>query len=156
MELKKWLALCLALAFVGMGSGCGLLAENPSSSNSSQEQSESDQLTYEIEKADGKIEITITKNDYVKQISLMDVMQLLQEEEKLAYVVVDGMVTEMEGVANTANSYWMLYTDHELSNTDWGTVEYKGETYASAMFGAETMPATVGTTYLWSYETFSW
>ena len=156
MKGKKCLAFCLAVAFIGMGSGCGLLADNSAQAGNSSQMQLEEQLTYEIEKADGKIEITITKNDYVKQISLMDVMQLLQEEEKLAYVVVDGMVTEMEGVANTSNSYWMLYTDHELSNTEWGTAEYNGKTYASAMFGAETMPAANGTTYLWSYETFSW
>ena len=156
MKGKKWLAFCLAMAFVGMGSGCGVLTENSAQvGNSSQMQLE-EQLTYEVEKSEGKVVITIAKNDWVKKISLADIMQLLQEEGKLSYTMTDGMVTEMEGVANTSNSYWMLYTNHELSNTEWGTVEYNGETYASAMFGAENMPATNGCTYIWSYETFSW
>ncbi len=151
MKLKKLFAFCLALAVIGSACGCGLLAENLPDSSSSQV---SEEVICEIEKADGKVVITVTECE--GEVVLADVMQLLQEEGKLSYIIADGMVTEMEGMANTGNSYWMLYTDHEFSNTEWGTVEYNGKTYASAMFGAENMPAEQGAVYVWSYETFSW
>lgn len=157
MKFKKLFACCLAFAFVGMACGCNGVggAENSSDTQSNAEQDEN--LNYELVKADGKVIITITKNNHTKNVKLMEIMERLQLEGKFSYQISDGMVTQIDDVANTSSSYWMLYTDHEtFSNTEWGTLEYNGKTYASAMFGADTMPATNGVTYVWSYETPSW
>lgn len=87
--------------------------------------------------------------------TLIDAMASLQESGKLQYAVLSGMVTELNGKANTANSYWMLYTsDAELSNTAWGTIEYEGKTLGSAIVGAEALTVEKGEYYVWVYQTF--
>ncbi len=49
-------------------------------------------------------------------------MNYLQGKNELAFTVNDGMVTSINGISNTSNSYWMLYTsDTDNANSDWGT-----------------------------------
>ena len=82
-------------------------------------------------------------------------MDFLFFKQKMAYEMSDGMVTSINGKANTTNSYWMLYTsDAENANNSWGTVEYEGNTYGSAMYGADSLTIKDGCLYIWEYQTF--
>ncbi|MBD5632272.1 MAG: DUF4430 domain-containing protein [Clostridia bacterium] len=100
--------------------------------------------------------ITATDSSYdFNGKTLKDFMDYLQEGGKLTYSVNNGMVTSVNGKANTLNSYWMLYTnDTENSNTEWGTVDYEGEVYGSATLGAESLIIKESSTYIWVYQTF--
>ena len=49
----------------------------------------------------------------------------------------------------------MLYTsDAEMSNAEWGTIDYDGKTYASAILGAESLEVSAGNYYILSYVIF--
>ena len=90
-----------------------------------------------------------------EKTTLMDVMAYLQEEKELSFKVVDGMVTEINGTENAADwsACWMLYTsDTEMSNTAWGTCEYEGQNFGSAILGAEILPVIDGGVYIWVYQ----
>ena len=87
--------------------------------------------------------------------TLLSYMQELQEENKISFVLQNGMVTKINGTSNAVSSYWMLYTtDVENANTAWGTYEYNGQTLGSAISGAETLIVKNGETYVWTYQTF--
>ena len=89
--------------------------------------------------------------------TLLDIMEEMQAEGKLTFVCVDGMVTSINGTANsiTYNPCWMLYTtDEENANSDWGTVEYNGETLGSAIVGADALEVLTGCIYVWEYRSF--
>ena len=87
--------------------------------------------------------------------TLTDVMTALQEEGELSFTVTGGMVTAINGKSNTASDFWMLYTsDTEMSNTEWGTVDYEGERYASAVLGADALTVVDGGLYIWDYQSF--
>ena len=65
------------------------------------------------------------------------------------------MITSINGIENTTNSYWMLYTsDATNADTSWGTYEYNGVTYGSATSGAETLTIISNGVYIWVYTTF--
>ena len=94
-------------------------------------------------------------NYQLEDKTLKDFMQILQDEEMLTFETSNGMITSINGTSNTTNSFWMLYTnDAELSNTAWGTIEYNGETFASAIYGFESLTLKDGCIYIWSYQTF--
>ncbi len=81
------------------------------------------------------------------------------EEYKDMFVIKNGMVVSINGLENPADwsACWMLYTDdyrEEFSNSAWGTIVYKGKTYNSAAFGAESLIVKDGCTYIWIYQTF--
>ena len=108
-----------------------------------------------VEKTDAMVVIKVEKVE--EEATLMRVMETLKDEGKLDFKVVSGMITEVNGVANPADfsSCWMLFTsDSELSNTEWGTVEYNGATLGSAMVGADTLPVVEGAYYVWSFQSF--
>ena len=87
--------------------------------------------------------------------TLLSYMQELQEENKISFVLQNGMVTKMNGTSNAVSSYWMLYTtDVENANTAWGTYEYNGQTLGSAISGVETLIVKNGEPYVWTYQTF--
>jgi hypothetical protein len=89
--------------------------------------------------------------------TVLDCMKLLQEQGEISYQISGGMVTEINGKANAADfsGCWMLYTsDKEMSNAEWGTVEYNGEMIASAILGAEALMVTKGEIYIWEYVIF--
>ena len=82
-------------------------------------------------------------------------MDGLCENGKLSYSLSSGMVVEINGKANTTNTYWMLYTnDTENSNKQWGTYEYNKDTYGSAICGASELIVKNGYTYVWVYQKF--
>ena len=102
--------------------------------------------------------VVITVEELEGACTLLALMEELQEEGKLTFTVdLTGMVQSMEGKANPADwsACWMLYTsDKELSNTEWGTIEYESTMYASAIVGAESLTVSVGEYYIWAYVSF--
>lgn len=88
-------------------------------------------------------------------MTLLAVMEELQEEGELSFTVSDGMITELNGTKQTLSSYWMLYTnDQENANEQWGTCEYEGEVLGSATLGAGELAVKADCVYLWSFESF--
>ena len=91
--------------------------------------------------------------------TLLDVMNSMREEGELTFQISDGMISAINGTKNsvTYNPCWMLYTsddDPTVSNSAWGTYEYKGQTFASAAVGAESLFVKTGEVYLWVYTSF--
>lgn len=104
--------------------------------------------------------VIITPSDKILPITentvLADYMDKLVERKELEFTAADGMITSLNGKANTTNSYWMLYTDDtENSSADWGTTEYDGKTFRSATLGFASLPVKAGCTYIWVYQSFS-
>ena len=99
-------------------------------------------------------EVVGDKTDMV----LIDYMNTLITEGKLTCKIENGMVTSINGIDNPADysSCWMLYTsDAENANAAWGTVEYDGKEYGSAISGAETLKIKADQLYIWVYKSFS-
>ena len=115
--------------------------------------------TYVIKESDTKVIINVS-SDYLQiteSTTLVEYMQKLKTDGQLEFEMVSGMVTSINGIDNPADwsSCWMLYTnDAELSNAAWGTAEYYGETYGSAIVGAESLIIKNGCSYIWLYQTF--
>ena len=89
---------------------------------------------------------------------LIDYMNELAKEGVLTCTISDGMITSINGIENPADfsSCWMLYTsDAENSNASWGTVEYEGATYGSAISGAETLKIKPDQLYIWVFKSFA-
>ena len=89
---------------------------------------------------------------------LIDYMNTLTEDGKMTCKISNGMVTSINGIDNPADfsSCWMLYTsDTENANAAWGTVEYDGQVYGSAISGAETLVIKPDQLYIWVYQSFN-
>ena len=101
--------------------------------------------------------ITANFKDYdIEGKTLLEFMEILKGEEKLTYEISDGMITSINGKANTLNTFWMIYTDDESNyNFDWGTLDYNEKTYGSAISGVSELPLTDGATYILVYQTFA-
>jgi len=83
--------------------------------------------------------------------------QLVQKGE-LTCTIKDGMVTSINGIDNPVDysSCWMLYTsDTENANSTWGTVEYEGVEYGSAISGAEKLKIKADQLYIWVFQSFT-
>lgn len=102
--------------------------------------------------------VIITASDFYfnfENKTLKDYMEHLQENKKFMFTVSNGMVTEINGKANTTKSFWMLYTsDAENSNKEWGMFEYENSVYGSATLGADALIVKEGCIYIWAYQTF--
>ena len=108
-----------------------------------------------ISKTDTMVVIKINETEGFA--TLLDAMTYLKNEGELNFEITGGMVSSIEGKANPADwsACWILYTsDTEMSNTEWGTVSYEGNTYGSAILGAEGLTVSAGEYYIWSYDTF--
>lgn len=104
------------------------------------------------------IKPTAASMDGKTDMLLIDYMDKLAEEDKLTCKISNGMVTSINGIDNPADfsSCWMLYTsDAENANTAWGTVEYNGAEYGSAISGAETLKIKADQLYIWVFQSFS-
>lgn len=152
-KLYSFLTLICTLVFGAMLlCGCSLLGGKESSVDSVEAAPVQASIA---EKTDTMVAIKVEEAE--ADTTLMDVMNLLKTEGKLDFKVENGMITEVNGVANPADfsSCWMLFTsDSELSNTAWGTVEYNGATLGSAVVGADTLPVVEGAYYVWSFQSF--
>ena len=108
-----------------------------------------------VSKSDTMVVIKINETEGFA--TLLDAMTYLKDEGELTFELTGGMVSSIEGKANPADwsACWMLYTsDAEMSNTEWGTITYEGNTYGSAILGAESLTVSAGEYYVWSYDTF--
>ena len=88
---------------------------------------------------------------------LIEYMEILKGKGELEFTVANGMITSINGIDNPADysSCWMLYTsDETLSNVAWGTVEYEGKQYGSAVSGAETLTIKPDQLYIWVFKPF--
>ena len=88
---------------------------------------------------------------------LVEYMEAMRDEG-LEFEVRDGMIVSINGIENPADysSCWMLYTsDADNANADWGTVEYEGKEYGSAISGAETLKIKADQIYIWVFKSFS-
>ena len=88
---------------------------------------------------------------------LIEYMETLKEKGQLEFKVENGMITSINGIDNPADfsSFWMLYTSDEANaNASWGTVEYEGKQYGSAVSGAETLKIKADQLYIWVYKSF--
>ncbi len=89
---------------------------------------------------------------------LIDYMNELVQKGELTCTISDGMITSINGIENPADfsSCWMLYTsDTENANSGWGTVEYEGVEYGSAISGAEVLKIKPGQLYIWVFKSFT-
>ncbi len=101
--------------------------------------------------------VVIKAEESVVGTTLIDLMEILKTEGSLLYEISAGMITSINGVTNAVDfsSCWMLYTsDEEMSNAEWGTVEYNGQALGSAIVGAEALEIAEGELYVWSYQSF--
>lgn len=104
------------------------------------------------------IKPTAESMDGKTDMLLIDYMNVLAEAGELSCTISDGMVTSINGIDNPADfsSCWMLYTsDAENANTAWGTVEYNGVEYGSAISGAEALTIKADQLYIWVFQSFS-
>ena len=91
-------------------------------------------------------------------MTLMDYMTKLKEKGDLEFTISDGMITSINGIDNPADysSCWMLYTsDGDNANAAWGTAEYEGKEYGSAISGAETLKIKPDQLYIWVFKSFN-
>lgn len=108
-----------------------------------------------VSKSDTMVVIKINETEGFA--TLLDTMTYLKDQGELTFALMGSMVSSIEGKANPADwsACWILYTsDVEMSNTEWGTISYDGNTYGSAILGAESLMVAVGEYYIWSYEEF--
>ena len=95
-------------------------------------------------------------SDYVGQ-TLLSFMQASTLKGLLEFSITNGLVTSINGKENTADysKCWMLYTsDENMANTAWGTVEYQGNVYGSAVKGVTELNIIENGLYIWVYTTF--
>ena len=95
-------------------------------------------------------------SDYVGQ-TLLSFMQASTLKGLMEFSLANGMVVSINGVENTSDysKCWMLYTsDENMANTAWGTVEYQGNIYGSAVKGVTELTIIENGLYIWVYTTF--
>ena len=93
------------------------------------------------------------------EMMLIEYMEKLKADSVLYFEIAAGMITSINGIENPADfsSCWMLYTsDAENANSAWGTVEYEGVEYASAIYGAEQLQIKPGCIYIWVFKSFEY
>ena len=93
----------------------------------------------------------------MEEMTLTEYMNKLVQEGKLQCNISDGMVTSINGIDNPTDlsSCWMLYTsDADNANSAWGTVEYDGQAYGSAISGANTLIVKPDQLYIWVFQSF--
>ena len=98
--------------------------------------------------------LVVVTADTDENVSLIDYINSLNEFKDM-FVIENGMVTSIDGVANKADwsECWMIYTsDTEMANIVWGQIEYKGEIYGSAIVGAEQLMVKKGCIYIFVYQ----
>ena len=91
-----------------------------------------------------------------KDLTLIEYINTLDEYSG-DFVIENGMVTAINGVQNKPDwsECWMIYTsDTEMANKTWGEIEYKGETYGSAILGASELKVKNGCLYFFVYQGF--
>lgn len=101
--------------------------------------------------------VVIRVNQVEGDAVLIAALEDLQEKGELTFTVSGGMIIAINDVENGANynPCWMIYTsDSEMASTEYGTVEYDGQTLGSAILGVEELPLIEGGIYIFEYQTF--
>lgn len=154
MKRKTLISMLLTAACAVGFSSCDLWIEDTGITESIHSAAEKRAT---VEKTENDL-VAIRVLDTDGEEMLADVMAYLQAENELAFSKdASGMLTGINGKENPADwSYcWMLYTsDAELSSSEWGSVEYAGQTLGSAVLGAESLPVAAGEVYVWVYKKF--
>ena len=153
-KMEKVLSLVLVLASMS----CTLLLSACQQDKLVIETPETDPAT-NLVITDDLIIIKITQEALAgaTDMTLMDYMSKLKEKGELEYSISDGMITSINGIDNPVDysKCWMLYTsDADNANAAWGTVEYEGKEYGSAISGAETLKIKQDQLYIWVYKSF--
>ena len=117
------------------------------------------QDSFVVKETDTYIVITASNDqlEITSSTTLLDYMADLKDDGLLDFNVSGGMITSINGVDNPADwsSCWMVYTDDlEYSSLAFGSIEYQGKTYQSAVLGAETLPIKNGAKYIWIFKAF--
>ncbi len=100
--------------------------------------------------------ITVEADGVTDGATLKEYMDVLVSNGKLTYEIENGMVTSIGGTKASGHRYWMLYTDDiDFAVSAWGTCTYAEKTYGSASVGCETLPVTIGCTYIWYLQDFA-
>ncbi len=109
--------------------------------------------------------LVIKVTETTQNANALDLLAKLQSEDKVIFESFDGgygaYVTSINGkgeIVNGNEGYsWMLYTsDEELSSTEFGSLNYNGETYGQAAVGASSLKVKAGEYYIWAYERWSY
>ena len=113
-----------------------------------------------IKESDTCIVLKVTEEAFGSKTDmlLIDYMDQLVKDGKMTCTIQNGMITSINGIDNPADfsSCWMLYTsDEENANAAWGTVDFEGKQYGSAISGAETLKIKAGQLYIWVFKSFS-
>lgn len=113
-----------------------------------------------IKESDTYIVISVTKEqmDITDTTTLVDYMNSLKNDGQLTFEINNGMVSSVNGIDNPSDwsSCWMLYTsDADNANSAWGTIEYNGSVYGSAVLGAESLMVKDGCIYIWVFQSFN-
>ena len=106
--------------------------------------------------SDADVIITVSSQEYdIQGKTLKDYMDYLVSGGDLEYEMNGTMLNAVNGVKNTTNSFWMVYTD-DMENADstWGTYVANVKTYSSAKFGIREVPIKDGYTYVLTYQKF--
>lgn len=99
--------------------------------------------------------VAITVVNATENESLLEYMEGLQKNGELTFTIEKGMVTSINGITQTTNTYWMLYTsDTDNANTAWGTYTYDGQELGSAIYGAEDLTVKNDCVYVWVFTKF--
>lgn len=99
-------------------------------------------------------QMSITENT-----TLLDYMNSLKNDNKIEFTTSGSgemiMVASIYDKENAADysECWMLYTsDADNANSAWGTVEYNGNVYGSAVLGAASLKVKEDCLYIWVYK----
>ena len=154
-KMQKVLSIVLVLAIMS----CTLLLSACQQDKLVIETPETDPAT-NLVITDDLIIIKITQEALAgaTDMTLMDYMSKLKEKGELEYSISDGMITSINGIDNPVDysKCWMLYTsDADNANAAWGTVEYEGKEYGSAISGAETLKIKPDQLYIWVFKSVS-
>lgn len=94
-----------------------------------------------------------------EKTTLLEYMNSLKESGKIEFTTSGSgdmiMVASIYDKENAADwsECWMLYTsDADNANSAWGTVEYNGNVYGSAVLGAATLKVKEGCLYIWVFK----
>ena len=113
-----------------------------------------------IKESDTYIVITVSNEqmNITNTATLVDYMNSLKEAGQLTFEINNGMVSSVNGIDNPSDwsSCWMIYTsDTDNANSAWGTIEYNGNIYGSAILGAESLMVKDGCIYIWVFQSFN-
>ena len=113
-----------------------------------------------IKESDTYIVITVSNKqmNITNTTTLVDYMNSLKDAGQLTFEINNGMVSSVNGIDNPSDwsSCWMIYTsDTDNANSAWGTIEYNGNIYGSAILGAESLMVKDGCIYIWVFQSFN-